>query len=152
MRRRLRFSAPQALGELALQALSRPEEVRLAQVCRWWCAEVPRRVRQAARPLRLEGDTLWLEVKHSVWASELLLLSPDLCASARRYLRTPPFTSLRTRVAQGGWHRLPEPAHVPMRKAPSLAPLPPAVAEAFSRIHDPALRALLDETARYSLL
>lgn len=80
-RRRSRDGRPVAIGDALDGVLSRIGAARAVEhhdVFRDWNARVGPEIAKAARPHRVDGDTLVVRVVHSAWLNELSLRQNEL--------------------------------------------------------------------------
>lgn len=109
-----------------------------------WREAVGVRIAERARPGRVEGRTLEVQVESSVWAQELSLLSRTLCERLRE--RGIAVSQLRFRVKPLTTERR-EPARRPPPPATARAPLPAALEAHLARVEDLELREAISEAA-----
>lgn len=108
-----------------------------------WERAVGTRIAHKSEPWRLEQGVLYVRVVHSVWASELGLLAPDICEK----LSEAGVLVKGLRFTVGRILREPRPAEPPARRAPRAAPLPPEVQRGLHAIFDDALRDAIGRAA-----
>ncbi len=100
-----------------------------------WERAVGTRIAERSAPWRLEKGVLFVRVTHSVWASELALLSTDICRSLQLYGVA--VEGLRFSVGRVEVEPRAEPRHA---RQPRRAPLPNEVTRGLATITDAPLR------------
>jgi hypothetical protein len=151
MTRRSRYppSAPEPLRAILARAgENRFARTREAIPAALWRDAVGARIAERAVPISLEGGVLLLRVPSSVWASELSLLSDDVCA--RLGERGVKARELRFRV--GTLPPVERPAERRVtRSVPHVREVPDEVARVLASVEDAELRGVIARAAAANL-
>lgn len=150
-RKRRHLHHPLAVEDLVGRVFPAPDQMNEVRIFGWWAHAVPNRVRDHARPVRLDHGTLIIHVTSPAWAQELSYLSDDLLKRIRSYVPKAKIRDLRFRV--GDLPALPEraaPRNDPVEPIP-LSAIPEEIGRALAHVHDDELRDALTRAAAASL-